>query len=90
MKTGVITTSVLAVGLLFGGGSAARAFDLNCNTFKQTLGDAGRNPPISARVLVSSAGWTVRYILANGDIVDRSKQYAMNDESDATKTEWHG
>jgi hypothetical protein len=61
MKTGVIITTALAAGLLFGGGSAAHAFDLECSGFKQTIGYAGSNPPVSARVLVNTAGWTVRY-----------------------------
>ena len=88
-----IATLALAAGLL-GGNAAAHAttfnIDLECSGFKQTLGDAGHNPPVSARVLLNSAGWTVRYTLANGDNVDRSKQYAMHDQTSASLTGWTG
>ena len=88
-----ITTLALAAGLL-GGNAAAHAttfnIDLECSGFKQTLGDAGHNPPVSARVLLNSAGWTVRYTLANGDNVDRSKQYVMHDQTSASLTGWTG
>ena len=89
MKNRIII-NVLAAGLLFGGGSAAHAVDLECTGFKQTLGEAGHNPPVSARVLYNTAGWTVIYTLANGQTVDRSRQYTMRDMSDDKTTQWHG
>ena len=35
-------------------------------------------------------GWTVVYTPANGQVVHRSDQFGMTDESDNTKTQWTG
>ena len=64
---------------------------LNCNDFHQTLGYAGANPPLTARVTHLDYGrWTVTYYLRDGQVVFRENQFGMSDKTDSTKTEWSG
>jgi clan AA aspartic protease (TIGR02281 family) len=88
MKTRVITTSVLAAGLLCGLGSAAHA-TLICGASHQLVGKTGTNPVISTTVARDGLMWRVVHTLRNGQIIDRGVQYNMTDDS-ADYTSWSG
>jgi clan AA aspartic protease (TIGR02281 family) len=64
---------------------------LNCYNFVQNEGDAGHNPPVSATVGYDNNGaWQVIYTLRDGRVIDRSAQYNMTRDPDASKTHWSG
>jgi hypothetical protein len=88
MKTRVITTSVLAAGLLCGLGSVAHA-TLICGASHQLVGKTGTNPVISTTVARDGVFWRVVHTLRNGQTIDRGVQYNMTDDS-ADYTSWSG
>jgi clan AA aspartic protease (TIGR02281 family) len=70
----------------------ATAIELNCSQPTVTAGEAGgqNSRIISSFVRHTDAGWTVWHTLANGQIVDRAQQYAMQDSGVPGGTSWIG
>lgn len=84
-------STALALATLAGVSAPAHADEyLQCEGFTQTVGYAGHNPPVSAIVSVHSGTWSVVYVLANGQRVDRSDQYTMTNSNDTSETRWTG
>jgi hypothetical protein len=82
--------TLLAAALLCVAVMPAHA-ELQCSGFTQAIGQAGRNPPVSAAIGYTADGeWYVHYMLANGMTVDRSQQYDMRRMSDSTRIGWDG
>ena len=69
MKTRVITTSVLAAGLLCGLGSVAHA-TLICGASHQLVGKTGTNPAYQPQSRVTACFGAV-HTLRNGQTIDR-------------------
>jgi gag-polyprotein putative aspartyl protease len=86
----ILITSVSAVGLICGVGSAAHATLLQCSDFHQSYGYAGRNPPATAVISHEGGYWSVHYVLQDGMTVERRSQFDVIDGSDANNTQWTG
>jgi hypothetical protein len=82
---------LLAATLLCGVSMPAHAIYLQCSNFNNISGYTGTNPPVSAVVMHGNpSGRTIIYTLLDGQTVSRETQFAINDDSDTTKTEWSG
>jgi len=76
--------AVLALGF------AANAAEI-CGPARVDVGDPGRIGVVSTYVAHDSDGaWTIRHTLANGQVVDRSLQYAITDHTSRNAIEWRG
>ena len=89
LKANKITKAIacVAIASLIALGGAAHAYE--CSNFVQTVGDVGRNPPVSATVAHDGA-WFIVYKLQDGRTVNRADQYAIVDASNASRTAWDG
>ena len=82
---------LLAATFLCGVSMTAHATYLRCSNFNNISDHAGINPPVSAVVMHGNpSGWTIIYTLLDGQTVSRETKFAINDDSDTTKTEWSG
>jgi hypothetical protein len=62
-----------------------------CGRAQIDVGDSStRNGVVSTTVSVDSNVWTVLHTLANGQVIDRSIQYLMIDNSNDHRTQWRG
>jgi len=84
----------LAVAALLISTVAASAYDLTCAAPRVALGDDPRddNPVVSVEIkfVPEEHLWRVFHHLADGLVVSRSEQYAIQDASTDNKAQWQG
>jgi hypothetical protein len=83
-----LLATVAAVALLCGVSAPAHAM-LTCGAPHQILGKTGTNPVIATTIARDGSIWSVVHTLRDGRNIDRSKQYAMVDDS-GQYTSWSG